>query len=77
MTVWRVRVFGPRHQIEAAALALSGSDWSVAQSDDACDLITTNSLLEADAASVADKAGRKLHGSIQFTNSLILVIGHR
>ena len=52
--------FGPRHQIEAAALALSGSDWSVAQSDDACDLITTNSLLEADAASVADKAGREI-----------------
>jgi len=55
-----VKVFGPKHQIEAAIESLSGSDWAITQSGDEWYMRSSQHLVVGNGSLVADEAEREI-----------------
>jgi len=60
MGEWSVKVFGPKHQIEAAVESLSGSDWAITQSGDEWYMRSSQHPVVGNGGSVADEAEREI-----------------
>jgi hypothetical protein len=81
MGEWRVRVFGPKHQIEAAVESLSGSDWAITQFGDECYMISSRYPVVGNGSSVAEEAEREIdrinlaYGLFNPTDRALLTIG--
>jgi hypothetical protein len=60
MGEWSVKVFGPKHQIEAAIESLSGSDWAITQSGDEWYMRSSQHPVVGNGSLVADEAEREI-----------------
>jgi hypothetical protein len=60
MGEWSVKVFGPKHQIEAAIESLSGSDWAITQSGDEWYMRSSQRSVVGNGSLVADEAEREI-----------------
>jgi hypothetical protein len=60
MGEWSVKVFGPKHQIEAAVESLSSSDWAITQSGDEWYMRSSQHPVVGNGRSVADEAKREI-----------------